>query len=496
MLALRDTQQPVDLVILADYLQQHHQLADIAGGAGYIADLMDGVPHINHMEKWVDIVKQCSILRAVIDATNMLQKWAFEGKNNADTIIAQAQEAFASIAARQTTPGEDYRSQFHSFDDFENSPGLTFAIDGFLQTRAATMIAGLSGQSKTFLMLSTVKSLLTGNKLWDLFDVKEIAARVLYLIPESSIGPFKHRLELFGLMEHVRSERLLVRTLSKGPTPLLSDPRILRAAEGADVFLDTAIRFSTEGSENDASDNQRGLATDLFALLGSGGRLVAGAHHAPKSFATQTTMTLENVARGSGDMTAMLATCWGLRQLDQDRNVVYVQNVKARDFQPCSPFQLIGRPYIDRDGDFQVHKAPGESGCLQDELKLGNDKGGAPPESRLERARRVGMVKDWLVDNPNMSRKDVVKKFAQASVFIEKETAKKYISDASKLAKSSTRKNTLFASNALDTPSISRSVWKKSPSLSRGRAAKPSSSRLRSAFTSRQPSPKTQEQSC
>jgi hypothetical protein len=87
-------------------------------------------------------------------------------------------------------------------------------------------------------------------------------------------------LKLFDIYDALapNNERLLVRTLSKGPTPSLSDPRILFAAKGAHVFLDTATRFG-EGDENSAGDNQRGLANDIFALLGSGAWSVIAAHH-------------------------------------------------------------------------------------------------------------------------------------------------------------------------------------------------------------------------
>ena len=55
----------------------------------------------------------------------------------------------------------------------------------------------------------------------------------------------------------------------------------------------------------------------------------------------------------------MLATAWGMRQIDADTNRVYVQNVKARDFQPCAPFVLEGRPYLDEVGNFHMLQPPG-----------------------------------------------------------------------------------------------------------------------------------------
>jgi hypothetical protein len=57
-------------------------------------------------------------------------------------------------------------------------------------------------------------------------------------------------------------------------------------------------------------------------------------HHSPK--ATGETMTLENAMRGSGDMGAFLACCWGTRLQDPDRpyeSPSFLSNLKQRDFE-------------------------------------------------------------------------------------------------------------------------------------------------------------------
>jgi hypothetical protein len=267
---------------------------------------------------------------------------------------------------------DTWRSIFHTWEEFENAPPLRFAIDGFLQEAGVTLIGGLAGHGKTLLMLAMTKALLEQSLLFghELFSVPRPAQRVLYLIPESSLGPFRSRLELFRLQEHIPSDRLLVRTLSSRDTVALSDPRMLRAAEGADVFLDTAVRFM-EGSENDAQDTRPFVET-LFRLLHAGARSITGAHHAPKGFEGQTVMTLENILRGSGDMGAMVSTAWGVRQVDAACTTLYVQNVKPRDFQPCSPFIVEGRPHLDNTGNFLMIKKPGEAGELSDHLPRRN----------------------------------------------------------------------------------------------------------------------------
>ena len=234
-------------------------------------------------------------------------------------------------------------------------------------------------------MLSMVRALLEQGKLFTKFQATRAANRVLYLIPEAGIGPFSARLRTFRLMDYV-GERLFVRTLS-AKTPLtLADPR-LEAAEGADVFLDTAIRFMS-GDENNAAE-QKIFADSLFALQQAGARTITGAHHSPKNFSKETVMTLENVLRGSGDIGAMLVTAWGLKQVDAASNSIYIANVKPRDFQPCEPFIIQGRPSLDQTGYFEVTHPPGFAGALEDHKQGRGRPEVANKESKIAEAREM-----------------------------------------------------------------------------------------------------------
>ena len=76
------------------------------------------------------------------------------------------------------------------------------------------MIGGLAGHGKTLCMLAMVRALLEGGKLFHHFPVNKPAERVIYLIPEASLGPFSARLKTFHLMPHIQQGRMLYRTLS------------------------------------------------------------------------------------------------------------------------------------------------------------------------------------------------------------------------------------------------------------------------------------------
>jgi hypothetical protein len=243
----------------------------------------------------------------------------------------------------QPPKADDWTSMFHTKEETENAPPVTFAIEGFLQDGGVTMLGGLAGHAKTFVALAMSRSLTEGSPLFGYFQVNRISEKVVYLIPESTLAPFAHRLKKFHLNKVV-GEKFFYRTLSHKSEQelLITDPKLLKFCCGADVILDTAVRFIS-GDEN-ASAEQKIFAQNLFALLRAGARSVTGLHHAPKSFEKESYITLENVLRGSGDIGAMLSTCWGLRQIDKDKNRIYVANCKPRDFDPVTISSSRGVP--------------------------------------------------------------------------------------------------------------------------------------------------------
>lgn len=418
MLEMSEAQQGIDPITLPEALRSSGELEE-AGGDAYLSQLTDGMPRVSNVAHYARIVQKKAALRAAIYLGESIREQGFLGEIPGDDVLER-------LRALRDFNGCDWRTMFHTADDFKNAKPLRFAIDNFLQLDGATLFGGLSGHGKTFVMLSVVKALLSGEKLFGHFDVTDIAPRVIYLIPESTLSPFGHRLKLFHLEPFLENERLLVRTLSMGSTPCLADPRILAAAKGCDVLLDTTVRFLPEGSdENSASDNQRGLAKDIFALLGAGARSVVGAHHSAKAFINQNAVTLENVLRGTGDVGAMVCACYGIKQVDAIQNTIHIECPKARDFQPVEPFQIQGRPYIDDNGDFLMLKKPGECGRLADEQPEVN-RGGASSEVRGIRKSNVEHVRNWLAQDPNLTSQQLIRRFADIGITVADGTIRKY----------------------------------------------------------------------
>jgi len=245
--------------------------------------------------------------------------------------------------------GTDWRDHFHTKDEALNAPPISFLIEGFLQREGVTGVAAPVRERKSLIALNICHALLTGEKLFDQFVVVKKPDRILYLCPEVSLGPFTDRVKKIGLIDYV-GERFFYRTMSSEGHLTLADAALQEALPGSVVILDTAIRF-LEGDEN-SSAHVRAFADSIFALLRNGAEAVILLHHSPKD--SGDTMTLENAMRGSGDLGAFLASCWGTRLQDPNNpyeSVSFLSNLKQRDFSAtdfevtCGPdcrMQIVG----------------------------------------------------------------------------------------------------------------------------------------------------------
>lgn len=375
--AMFEDQRAVDLVILTHELAQLNQL-ETCGDSAYLASLLDhALPenfaaYVRHVGEAAQERRYNRLRERLVDATEVGARLE---------IVKQMQDLLTIRSNRQ-----NWRTLFHSYDEVMNAPPARFAIEGFLQEEGITLIGGLAGHGKTLCMLAVVRALLEGGRLFHHFEVTAKAERVIYLIPEAGLGPFSARLKTFGLQEFVQARRLFCRTLSAQGQLSLTDSRLLEAVKGADVFLDTAIRFM-DGAED--AESSKIFADTLFGLQRAGARTICGAHHSPKSFGKDNFMTLENVLRGSGDIGAMLATCWGLSQIDATSNRIFVQNVKARDFSACEPFIIQGRPSIDASGYFELTEPPGVAGTLEDHKQRRGRPEMRNKQSKIAEAKRM-----------------------------------------------------------------------------------------------------------
>jgi AAA domain/DnaB-like helicase N terminal domain len=378
-----------------------------------LAATVDGVPRSESMlAEHVRLVKKCSDRRTVQHACDQVVS-----SNDPDYAVAvtNLERELARLRASAAAPSEFFDSRQSLLQVGETE----FAIAGFLQANAVNAIAGLAGNAKTWLALAVARSLLFGpGKLWGLFEVPERAEKVIYLVPECSRSTFAYRLRRMNLMEEV-GNRLFVRTMNMGPAPGLNDPQLLREIKGAHLICDTAVRFMQQVRDEADAIGARVLSDEFFNVLRGEARSVLALFHSPKAFQNGQTMTLASMIRGSSEFGAVLAAAWGVRQIDASTNMVHIENLKARDFEPCAPFELQGRPYIDTTGDFQLLHHPGDCARLEKLQRLNEPK-------REEKGDRVNIVRTWLREDPAPTGPEMAERFRKMGVEVELNTVNKY----------------------------------------------------------------------
>jgi hypothetical protein len=312
-----------------------------------------------------------------------------------------------------------WRRDFRSPLQLSQAP-LSFVVNNFIPEDGITGVGGVPGHSKSWILLSIAKALRNGPcKLWDRLVVpKEF--EVLYLTPEVGDRAVMDRVRRLRMLrfgdaeELIDDEGFLIRTMSMGKKLALDAPSLLRAAEGKVVFLDTLVRFLDGRDENSSTDIAQ-LFELMNALLAASAVAIVVAHHSRKpgeSFPF--VMTQESVFRGSGDIAANLAAGHGVYQLDRktrDQTLIHVECVKPKDFEPLPPFQIKGRPHIDEEGDFRMHKW--QCRLFDEELKA-YDKGSDPESPRVDsrwieakKMRDEGKLLEEVAKHFNVSERQI-----------------------------------------------------------------------------------------
>jgi len=94
---LSSLSRPIDLITLKDALVRAGEL-ESAGGAAYIASLIDGIPRISNIEHYARIVKDKSILRRLIYSANEIILRSFSTEEDALDILEQAEKSIFDIS--------------------------------------------------------------------------------------------------------------------------------------------------------------------------------------------------------------------------------------------------------------------------------------------------------------------------------------------------------------------------------------------------------------
>lgn len=113
---LDNDHSPIDQVTLTEKLRTKNLLENV-GGAYYITGLAEGVPSAANIEYWAEIVKDKSLYRKLIIATNEIQKEAYDADESAHELLDKAEAKIFEISQNRKSD---------SFSSFETVLNKTF----------------------------------------------------------------------------------------------------------------------------------------------------------------------------------------------------------------------------------------------------------------------------------------------------------------------------------------------------------------------------------
>jgi replicative DNA helicase len=104
MLNLFEQGRMIDPITLQEELKRAGDL-DLIGGPAYIGALFDGLPRFANIENYTRIVKDKSILRKLIAASNQVMSTCFDNEDEAELILDNAERSILAIGEERIRQG-------------------------------------------------------------------------------------------------------------------------------------------------------------------------------------------------------------------------------------------------------------------------------------------------------------------------------------------------------------------------------------------------------
>ncbi|MBN9119744.1 MAG: replicative DNA helicase [Planctomycetes bacterium] len=173
---LQNESQPIDLVLLHDKLRKNKQLDDV-GGADYLAELWEAVPTGANAEYHAKLVRDTSMVRGLIHASNEILRDSYDRAQSADELVSQAERKIMEVAKSSiqgdTIPlAETIKDAFERLDSRIGKDNLALSglptnyvdldnITAGLQNSELVIIAARPSVGKTAFALNVVRNIIT-----------------------------------------------------------------------------------------------------------------------------------------------------------------------------------------------------------------------------------------------------------------------------------------------------------------------------------------------
>jgi replicative DNA helicase len=274
MLDVQATDTIVDLRTLQARLEQQDKLESI-GGVAYLAGLDIELPDLGRLENYVEIVKERSVRRRLIQACQDITRDCLDGGVEAQQALGNAEQAILGLGEEAIQRG--FRSISSIFQetisDLEERPasGMIGIPTGYTDLDAMTrglnpsnllILAGRPGMGKTSLALNIAEHVaIRENKAVGVFSLEmsqqELALRILSSEADVSYGPLRS-----GHLSQKQWDRVV---------------QHVRKISGAPIFIDdsanpTLLEVASKARRLKAEHQLQLVILDYLQLMQAGGK--------------------------------------------------------------------------------------------------------------------------------------------------------------------------------------------------------------------------------
>lgn len=168
MIDLFEDNTPIDVLTVAERLKKQERLESV-GGAAYLAELAEMIPTAAHVLYHAHIVREKSILRALIQSATTIVTESYEDAGDIDLLLDRAEQIIFEISQRRTAVGfaninQVLKGSFKRIEQlYERKERVTGVPTGFTELDGKTsgmqpsdliIVAGRPGMGKTAFSLN------------------------------------------------------------------------------------------------------------------------------------------------------------------------------------------------------------------------------------------------------------------------------------------------------------------------------------------------------
>ena len=277
--ALHERREPIDFLTLVTELERVGKINEV-GGSAYITGLINATPTAIHIDQYAHIVERLAIQRRLISASTQIAGMAYDGKEDIDLVIDNAEQLIFDVGQRRISrdliPIREAVSRFYDQVDYvQRHQGELMGVPtgftdldkllGGFQPSDLLIVAGRPGSGKTSFALSIMQSAATRHKKRVALFTLEMSAEQMVQRLVASMGNINSQNLRLGRLDDSDYSKLakaagelsdmnifIDDSAALTPMEIRAKARRLQSEHGVDMIIIDYLQLMTgEGGRNE-----------------------------------------------------------------------------------------------------------------------------------------------------------------------------------------------------------------------------------------------------